>query len=81
MKKELMIMSHLILMLTSPCNSIDVYLRLLIDELIYLWKNGAQTYNKSIREMFTLQTVVIWTINDFSTFGMLSGWSTKSYMA
>ncbi|KAI5339273.1 hypothetical protein L3X38_018545 [Prunus dulcis] len=31
--------------------------------------------------MFTLRAAVIWTVNDFSAYAMVSGWSTKGYMA
>ncbi|KAI5318224.1 hypothetical protein L3X38_037932 [Prunus dulcis] len=31
--------------------------------------------------MFTLRATVMWTVNDFSTYAMVSGWSTKGYMA
>ncbi|KAI5341897.1 hypothetical protein L3X38_009772 [Prunus dulcis] len=31
--------------------------------------------------MFTLRAAVMWTVNDFSAYAMVSGWSTKGYMA
>ncbi|KAI5338876.1 hypothetical protein L3X38_018148 [Prunus dulcis] len=31
--------------------------------------------------MFTLQATVMWTVNDFPAYAMVSGWSTKCYMA
>ncbi|KAI5323415.1 hypothetical protein L3X38_032487 [Prunus dulcis] len=31
--------------------------------------------------MFTLRAVVMWTVNDFPAYAMVSGWSTKGYMA
>ncbi|KAI5311784.1 hypothetical protein L3X38_040957 [Prunus dulcis] len=31
--------------------------------------------------MFTLQAAVMWTVNDFPAYAMVSGWSTKGYMA
>ncbi|CAL2237922.1 unnamed protein product [Prunus armeniaca] len=61
--------------------SIDVYLRLLVDELKDLWTNGVRTYDKSIGKMFTLRAAVMWTVNDFPEYAMVSGWSTKGYMA
>ncbi|CAL9005878.1 unnamed protein product [Prunus brigantina] len=65
------------------CNesrSIDVYLRPLVDELKDLWTNGVRTYDKSIGKMFTLRAAVMWTVNDFPAYAMVSGWSTKGYM-
>lgn len=80
MKKEFMLMSLLIPKLRSPGDSIDAYLRLLIDELIELWTNGIRTYDRLTRRMCTLRVVVMWTIYDFPTYGTLSGWSPKGYM-
>ncbi|KAI5350803.1 hypothetical protein L3X38_003694 [Prunus dulcis] len=31
--------------------------------------------------MVTLRAAVMWTVNDFSAYAMVSGWSTKGYMA
>ncbi|CAL9016723.1 unnamed protein product [Prunus brigantina] len=31
--------------------------------------------------MFTLRAAVLWTVNDFPAYAMVSGWSTKGYMA
>lgn len=81
MKKESTIMSLLISGSRSPSDSTDVYIWLLIDELINLWKNGVRTYDNSTRKLFTQQAAVTWTINDFLTYDMLSDWSTKDYMA
>ncbi|KAA0065620.1 hypothetical protein E6C27_scaffold90G00700 [Cucumis melo var. makuwa] len=53
----------------SPGSEIDVYLQPLIEELkVYL-------------QLFQLHAALLWTINDFSMFGDLSGWSTKGHHA
>ncbi|CAL8988565.1 unnamed protein product [Prunus brigantina] len=65
----------------DPGRSIDVYLRPLVDELKDLWTNGVRTYDKSTGKMFTLRAAVMWTVNDFPAYAMVSGWSTKGYMA
>ncbi|CAL9001226.1 unnamed protein product [Prunus brigantina] len=79
MKKEYMMMT--VLITEDPGRSIDVYLRPLVDELKDLWTNGVRTYDKSTGKMFTLRAVVMWTVNDFPAYAMVSGWSTKGYMA
>ncbi|CAL9018607.1 unnamed protein product, partial [Prunus brigantina] len=61
--------------------SIDVYLRPLVDKLKDLWTNGVRTYDKSTGKMFTLRAAIMWTVNDFPAYAMVSGWSTKGYMA
>ncbi|KAI5327970.1 hypothetical protein L3X38_027366 [Prunus dulcis] len=78
MKKEYMMMT--ILITEDPGRSIDVYLRPLVDELKDLWTNGVRTYDKSTGKMFTLRAAVMWTVNDFPAYAMVSGWSTKGYM-
>ncbi|CAL8989925.1 unnamed protein product [Prunus brigantina] len=79
MKKEYMMMT--VLITEDPGRSIDVYLRPLVDELKDLWTNGVRTYDKSTGKMFTFRAAVLWTVNDFPAYAMVSGWSTKGYMA
>ncbi|CAL2237470.1 unnamed protein product [Prunus armeniaca] len=78
MKKEYMMMT--VLITEDLGRSIDVYLRPLVDELKDLWTNGVRTYDKSTGKMFTLRAAVMWTVNDFPAYAMVSGWSTKGYM-
>ncbi|CAN6586007.1 unnamed protein product [Malus baccata var. baccata] len=68
MKKEYMMMTLLIT--EDPGRSIDVYLLPLVDEL--------KIYGHT---MFTLRAVVMWTVNDFLAYAMVSRWSTRGYMA
>ena len=65
----------------SPGNNIDVYLEPLIDELKDLWINGVATWDAKLKKNFTLRAYLLWTINDFPAYGMLSGWSTKGKFA
>ncbi|XP_074317203.1 uncharacterized protein LOC141653363 [Silene latifolia] len=74
LKPSSLILSTLIPGPTSPGNKIDVYLQPLIEELIDLWVNGIETYDASKDETFTLKAGLLWTINDFPAYGMLSGW-------
>ncbi|GKB81172.1 leucine-rich repeat protein [Tanacetum coccineum] len=52
----------------------------LIDELKDLWA-GVNAYDALRKEDFTLRAALLWTINDFPAYGMLSGWSVKGYNA
>ncbi|XP_068339221.1 uncharacterized protein [Pyrus communis] len=79
MKKEYMMLTLLIT--EDPRNSIDVYLRPLVDELKDLWENGVRTYDKSTGQMFTMRVAVMWTVNDFPAYAMVSWWMTKGYLA
>lgn len=65
----------------SPGKSIDVYLRPLIDELKMLWNDGVLTYDTHNKQNFMMKAALLWTINDFPAYGMLSGWSTHGKMA
>ncbi|KAK3230397.1 hypothetical protein Dsin_002278 [Dipteronia sinensis] len=65
----------------APGKDIDVYLQPLIDELKELWNDGVDTYDVSIGQSFRLNACILWTINDFPTYGNLSSWSTKGYKA
>jgi hypothetical protein len=59
----------------SPGLNIDICLRPLIDELAQLWSSGALTYDISRKQNFLMRAALMWTINDFPAYGMLSGWS------
>ncbi|CAN0898935.1 hypothetical protein LINGRAHAP2_LOCUS19988 [Linum grandiflorum] len=81
MKQSSIILSLLIPGPTSPRSQIDVFLQPLIDELCDLWINGIQTYDASEKRNFQLHATLMWTINDFPAYGMLSGWRTKTKYA
>jgi len=66
---------------SNPGQNIDVCLRTLIDELTQLWSSRALTYDISRKENFIMRAALMWTINDFPTYGMLSGWSTLGKLA
>nr|GEW20576.1 hypothetical protein [Tanacetum cinerariifolium] len=76
MKDPYMFMSMWIPGPNSPGINIDVYLQPLVDELNDLWV-GVEAYDSQKKENFTLRTALLWTINDFPTYNMLSGWIGK----
>ena len=51
---------------------IDVYLYSLRDELKQLWFEGVLTYDKSTKQNFVMHTSLMWNINDFFAYRMLS---------
>ncbi|XP_019230115.1 PREDICTED: uncharacterized protein LOC109211070 [Nicotiana attenuata] len=53
----------------------------LIDELKLLWHQGVETYDISTKQNFRLRAALMWTINDFPAYGMLSRWSTAGKLA
>ena len=67
--------------LRYPDRSIDVYLRPLIDELKLLWSDGICTFDVSKKQNFVIKAALMWTISNFSTYEMLSGWSTYKKLA
>ncbi|XP_062114463.1 uncharacterized protein LOC133825550 [Humulus lupulus] len=76
MKNEFTFLSMLFPGPKQPGNDIDVYLEPLIDELLELWK-GVYTYDASTKKFFNLKAMLLWTINDFPTYGILAGYATK----
>ena len=80
MKDPYLFMSMLIPGPKSPGINIDVYLQPLIDELNELWV-GVNAYDAHRKESFILRAALLWTINDFPAYGMLSGWSVNGYNA
>ncbi|XP_019237604.1 PREDICTED: uncharacterized protein LOC109217792 [Nicotiana attenuata] len=65
----------------NPKSLIDVYLQPLIDELQLLWHQGMETYDISTKQNFRLHAALMWTINNFPAYGMLSRWSTAGKFA
>jgi len=80
MTKPFMFLTCLIPGPSNPKASIDVYLRPLIDDLNKL-SNGIWTYDVSRKQNFLMRAALMWTINDFPAYGMLSGWSTHGILA
>ncbi|KAK9993716.1 hypothetical protein SO802_023419 [Lithocarpus litseifolius] len=80
MKRSSIMLSLLILGSTSPENDIDVYLQPLVEEL-ELWDVGVKTFDVSSKKSFQMHVALLWTINDFPTYGDISGWSTKGALA
>ncbi|XP_028116787.1 uncharacterized protein LOC114314502 [Camellia sinensis] len=81
MKQPHMMMTLLIDGPSSPGNNIDVYLSLVVDELKELWENGVDTYDAETNQIFRMHAVLLWTINDFPAYAILSAWSTKGALA
>jgi hypothetical protein len=81
LKQPYWMMSMLIPGPKSPGVNIDVYLQPLMDELHDLWVKGVETWDEKEKKNFTLHAILLWTINDFPAYAMLSGWSTKGKFA
>ena len=62
---------------------IDVYLDPLIDKLVLLWDEGIWCYDANQYKQesyFLFKAMVIWTIGDFSTYGMMARCVTKGFV-
>nr|XP_029154544.1 uncharacterized protein LOC112803556 [Arachis hypogaea] len=81
MKSEYCMLSLIIPGPCSPGNNIDIFLQPLIEELKELWVLGIDTYDSFKNETFQMHAALLWTINDFPAYAMLSGWSTKGKLA
>ena len=73
MKQENLFLSLLISNLKSPRKRLDIYLRPLIEELKFLWTDGITIFDASRKQNFTMKAALMWTISDFSVYGILSG--------
>jgi hypothetical protein len=81
MKDPVMFLTVIILGPKNPKHKIDVYLQPRIDELSNLWFEGVPMYDICKKQNFQLRVALLWTINDFPTYRMLSGWSTEERLA
>jgi len=46
-----------------------------------MWEEDAEVFDAYRQELFTLQAILLWTINDFSANNNLSGYSVKGHKA
>ena len=76
MKKQYMFLTVIVPSPKNPKHRIDMYLQPLIHELKLLWEDGIQTHDVSKRENFQLHAALMYTVNDFPAYSMMSGWST-----
>ncbi|XP_050222148.1 uncharacterized protein LOC126672242 [Mercurialis annua] len=81
MKDEFMFLIILVPGPGNPKNHMDIFLQPLIAELNQLWESGIRTYDIQKRQNFQMRAALIWTINDFPAYSMLSGWSTSGRLA
>ncbi|XP_060171208.1 uncharacterized protein LOC132602330 [Lycium barbarum] len=81
MKPEYIMLSMIIPSPSSLGNYIDVYLQPLIIELKELSEPGIETYDAETKQTFLMRAALLWTISDFPTLAMLSGWSTKGKLS
>ncbi|XP_026460716.1 uncharacterized protein LOC113361826 [Papaver somniferum] len=77
MQAENIILSLMIPGKKQPGRDIDIYLQPLIDDLIELWDNDVEVYDKFGNTMFNLKALLMWTINDFPAYGNISGCTYK----
>jgi hypothetical protein len=57
----------------SSDQNIDICFRSLIDELMQLWTLGDLNYDVSTKQNFLLRAYLMWTMNNISAYGMVSG--------
>lgn len=81
MTKPYMFLSCIVPGKDNPKGKIDVYLQPLIDDLKHLWSDGVWTFDVSKKQNFLMRACLMWTINDFPAYGMLSGWGTQGRLA
>ncbi|XP_050238000.1 uncharacterized protein LOC126687481 [Mercurialis annua] len=81
MKDEFMFLTILVPGPRNPKNTMDIFLQPLIAELNQLWESGIRTFDIHKRQNFQMKAALMWTINDFPAYSMLSGWSTSGRLA
>jgi len=76
-----MMLSMMISGLRQPRNDIDVYLSPLIEDLRLLWDEGVEVFDAHEKANFNLRAMLFCTINDYPTYGNLSGYIVKGHHA
>jgi hypothetical protein len=74
LKRKYIMMPMLIQGPKQPRNNIDKYLRILVDELLLLWKEeGVHVWDEYKQETFNLRALLFISINNWPTLSNLSG--------
>jgi len=81
MKRKYIMLSMIIVGLRQPGNDIDVYLTHLIEDMRKLLVDGVDVYDGNVQQTFRLRAMIFCNINDFPTYGNLSGCSVKGHHA
>ncbi|XP_039138725.1 uncharacterized protein LOC120276047 [Dioscorea cayenensis subsp. rotundata] len=81
MKEEYMFLSIIVPGPSNLKDKLDVFLQPLVAELKDLWEVGVETYDVARKQNFMMKAALLWTINDFPAYSMLSGWSTTGKLA
>ena len=76
-----MFLSNVIPGPSSLGQNINVCLRPLINKLTQLWSFRTLTYDISRKQNFVIRVALMWTINDFPAYDMVSSWSTHRKLA
>jgi len=65
----------------QPWDDINVFLSPLIDDLRKLWDEEVSMFDGFQNETFHLRAMLFCTINDFPSYGNLSGYNVKGHRA
>jgi len=57
------------------------FLAPLVEDLKIMWEKGVEVFDAYHLENFKLQSMLLWTINDFSVYKNLSGYTVKGHKA
>jgi len=71
-KRQFKFIGLLILGPKNPKGNLDIYMQPLIEELVQLCHEGIMAYDVSMRQIFSMKVMLLWTISDFPAYGMLS---------
>ncbi|XP_050222364.1 uncharacterized protein LOC126672458 [Mercurialis annua] len=81
MKDEFMFLIVIVPGPRNPKHQMDIFLQPLIADLNQLWEFGVHTFDVHRRQNFQMKAALMWAINDFPAYSMLSGWSTSGRLA
>jgi hypothetical protein len=72
MKPEYIFLAMVIPELEHPRKNLSILLQPLVDELLQLW-TGVETWDASVKQKLTMRAAYLWSIHDFSAYGMFAG--------
>ena len=81
-KKFFIALSLLIPRYKAPSGkAFDIFMKPLVRDFLKLWSGvrAIDSSSRTGRRVFTLRAILLWTVNDFRAYGLISGQQTKGY--
>ena len=80
MQKQYIFLSLIIPGPEYPGKNMSVFMEPVVDELLHAWEQGIVTYDRALKQNFTMRVAYHTSMHDFPAYGIFCGWSVHGKM-